>query len=108
VTSLADNLLLLPEYHILGTKVEEHDLHLQVEAPDPVACEGCGVESEFVRFGKRDVAYRDLPIRGKRVTLWVVRRRYTCRMRIPANVTGHSGDRDRFAHSSLAGSGFVS
>ncbi|SEI13704.1 zinc-finger of transposase IS204/IS1001/IS1096/IS1165, partial [Rheinheimera pacifica] len=28
---------------------------------------------------KRDVPYRDLPIHGKRVTLWVVRRRYTCR-----------------------------
>jgi SNF2 family DNA or RNA helicase len=35
---------------------------------------------------------------------------YAARMqvRIPANVTGHSGDRDRFAHPSLAGSGFVS
>ena len=32
-----------------------------------------------MRFGKRDVPYRDLPIHGKRVTLWVVRRRYTCR-----------------------------
>ncbi|RDB42899.1 hypothetical protein DU490_11000 [Halomonas sp. DQ26W] len=29
-------------------------------------------------------------------------------VRIPANVTAHSGDRDRFAHRSLAGSGFVS
>ncbi|MEQ5803420.1 cation diffusion facilitator family transporter [Halomonas sp. H10-9-1] len=29
-------------------------------------------------------------------------------VRIPTNVTGHSGDRDRSAHSSLAGSGFVS
>ena len=38
-----------------------------------------GVQGEFVRFGKRDVPYRDLPIHGKRVTLWVVRRRYTCR-----------------------------
>jgi len=37
------------------------------------------VQGEFVRFGKRDVPYRDLPIHGKRVTLWVVRRRYTCR-----------------------------
>jgi hypothetical protein len=28
-------------------------------------------------------------------------------MRIPANVTGHSGDRDRFAHGLHAGTGFV-
>lgn len=37
------------------------------------------MQGEFVRFGKRDVPYRDLPIHGKRITLWVVRRRYTCR-----------------------------
>ena len=79
MTSLPDNILHLPEYHVLATKMEEHDLHYQVEAPEPLACEECGVESEFVRFGKRDVAYRDLPIHGRRVTLWVVRRRYTCR-----------------------------
>lgn len=52
------------------------------------------MQGEFVRFGKRDVPYRDLPIHGKRVTLWVVRRRYTCRackttFRAPA--TGDGG-----------------
>ena len=31
----------------------------------------------------------------------------TPHMRIPANVTGHSGDRDRFAHGLHAGTGFV-
>jgi hypothetical protein len=31
----------------------------------------------------------------------------TKNMRIPANVTGHSGDRDRFAHGLHAGTGFV-
>lgn len=34
---------------------------------------------EVLAEGKGDVPYRDLPIHGKRVTLWVVRRRYTCR-----------------------------
>jgi len=28
-------------------------------------------------------------------------------VRIPANVTGHSGDRDRFAHGHHTGVGFV-
>ena len=28
-------------------------------------------------------------------------------LRIPANVTGHSGDRDRFAHGHHAGVSFV-
>ena len=35
---------------------------------------------------------------------------YRCHLfllRIPANVTGHSGDRDRFAHGLHAGTGFV-
>lgn len=30
------------------------------------------MQGEFVRFGKCEVAYRDLSIHGKRVTLWVV------------------------------------
>lgn len=96
MNSSPDNILHLPEYRILATKMEEHDLHFQVEAPLPVACEECGTEREFVRFGKRDVAYRDLPIHGKRVTLWVVRRRYTCRAcgktfrpSLPDMVDGH-------------------
>ena len=39
MTSLPDNILHLPEYHVLATKMEEHDLHYQVEAPEPLACE---------------------------------------------------------------------
>ncbi|HSH47974.1 MAG TPA: hypothetical protein VK991_05260, partial [Halomonas sp.] len=47
---LPNNILHLPEYFVLGNKVEEHDLHFQVEAPAPIACEECGVEGELVRF----------------------------------------------------------
>src|SRR5699024_9923136 len=39
----------------------------------------CGVKADLGKLSKRDVAYRDLPIHGKRVTLWVIRRRYRCR-----------------------------
>ena len=105
MTHFSDNILHLPEYHVLGTKVEEHDLHYQIEAPEPLACEECGVENEFVRFGKRDVAYRDLPIHGKRVTLWVVRRRYTCRAcgktfrpTLPEMVDTHRMTRRLYSH----------
>ena len=31
MTSLPDNILQLAEYQVLGTKMEEHDLHYQVE-----------------------------------------------------------------------------
>ncbi len=63
MTELPDNILHLPQYQVLGCKSTDDEMHFQVD----------------VRFGKRDVPYRDLPIHGKRVTLWVVRRRYTCR-----------------------------
>lgn len=79
MTELPDNILHLPQYQVLGCKSTDDEMHFQVDVPDPIACVECGVQGEFVRFGKRDVPYRDLPIHGKRVTLWVVRRRYTCR-----------------------------
>lgn len=73
MTELPDNILHLPQYQVLGCKSTDDEMHFQVDVPDPIACEECGVQGEFVRFGKRDVPYRDLPIHGKRVTLWVVR-----------------------------------
>jgi len=89
MTELPDNILHLPQYQVLGCKSTDDEMHFQVDVPDPIACEECGVQGEFVRFGKRDVPYRDLPIHGKRVTLWVVRRRYTCPPAGPARQ--HSG-----------------
>ncbi|MEQ3622818.1 MAG: ISL3 family transposase [Marinobacter sp.] len=79
MAQMPDNILHLQSYEVLGYDSTDDDMHFQVDAPDPIACEECGVQGDFVRFGKRDVPYRDLPIHGKRVTLWVVRRRYTCR-----------------------------
>ncbi|MBZ9557336.1 ISL3 family transposase [Halomonas coralii] len=74
-----DNILHLPDYQVLNLKDTDDGMHFHVEAPSPSSCEACGVEGEFVRFGKKDAVYRDLPFHGKRVTLWVIRRRYTCR-----------------------------
>lgn len=51
---------------------------------------------------------RDLLFRLNTFTLTVPPLRDRPQVRIPANVTGHSSDRDRSAHRSLAGSGFVS
>jgi hypothetical protein len=58
------NSLSLPGYQLVDSDEQNEDIHFRLEAPTPVACEGCGVQGEFVRFGKRDVPYRDLPIRG--------------------------------------------
>src|SRR5690606_7310560 len=78
-TGLHYHILHLRQYQVPGCRSTDDELQYLVDVPDPIACEECGVQGEFVRFGKRDVPYRDLPIHGKRVTLWVVRRRYTCR-----------------------------
>lgn len=64
MTEMPDNILHLPEYQVLGCKSTDDEMHFQVDAPDPIACEECGVQGEFVRFGKRDVPYRDQPIPG--------------------------------------------
>lgn len=75
MAQMPDNILHLQSYEVLGYDSTDDDMHFQVNAPDPIACVECGVQGDFVRFGKRDVPYRDLPIHGKRVTLWMVRRR---------------------------------
>jgi len=55
MTELPDNILHLPQYQVLGCKSTDDEMHFQVDVPDPIACEECGVQGEFVRFGKRDV-----------------------------------------------------
>jgi hypothetical protein len=54
MTELPDNILHLPQYQVLGCKSTDDEMHFQVDVPDPIACEECGVQGEFVRFGKRD------------------------------------------------------
>ncbi|MBK4385528.1 ISL3 family transposase, partial [Enterobacter hormaechei] len=49
------NSLSLPGYQLVDSDEQNEDIHFRLEAPTPVACEGCGVQGEFVRFGKRDV-----------------------------------------------------
>ena len=55
MTEMPDNILHLPEHQVLGCKSTDDEMHFQVDVPDPIACEECGVQGEFVRFGKRDV-----------------------------------------------------
>ncbi len=75
MTEMPDNILHIPEYQVLGCKSTDDEMHCQVDVPDSIACKEYDVQSGFVRFGKRDVLYRNLPIHGKRVTRWVFRRR---------------------------------
>jgi len=50
MTELPDNILHLPQYQVLGCKSTDDEMHFQVDVPDPIACEECGVQGEFVRF----------------------------------------------------------
>lgn len=64
---------------VLSFQEDDHDYHFQVEYPDPDACHTCGTIGQLVRFGKKQVKYRDVPMHGKRVTLWAVQRRFQCK-----------------------------
>ena len=76
---LPGNLLHPLKLDVVGFKEEDHDYHFRVELPEPKCCQSCGAaEGRVVRFGKDDQAYRDVPIHNKRVTIWMIRRRYKC------------------------------
>lgn len=72
------NLLYPLTFEVTDFQQDEYDYQFHVEAPEPETCEACGTVGQLVRFGKKDQAYRDVPIHGRRVTLWVQRRRYRC------------------------------
>lgn len=55
MSKIPHNILHLPEYQVLGYTSTDDEMHFQVDAPDPIACEECGVQGEHVRYGKRDV-----------------------------------------------------
>lgn len=64
---------------VVGFHEEENEYSFQVEYPDPTVCPNCGVCGEVVRFGKKEMKLRDLPLHGRWVTLWLIRRRHLCR-----------------------------
>lgn len=75
----AAHLLYPLKLQVIDFQENEQEYHFHAEAPDPRYCEACGTVGELVRFGKQDQSYRDVPIHGKRSTIWIVRRRYKCR-----------------------------
>jgi hypothetical protein len=77
---LPDNLLHPLKLDVVGFKEEDHDYHFRVELPEPSCCQSCGYADEKPgKYGKDDQAYRDVPIHGKRCTIWMIRRRYVCK-----------------------------
>lgn len=77
------NLLGLPEYRVIGSPEElEHDFHFQVEIAktNPRICPHCHCTDVVVHgYLKEPVIIKDLPMRGKRVGLYVNPQRFRCR-----------------------------
>ena len=63
---------------VIDFQEDGQEYHFHAEAPEPACCETCGTIGHLVRFGKKDLSFRDVPIHGKRSTIWLVRRRYKC------------------------------
>lgn len=73
------NILNLPAYTVTAIEQNDHDYHIDAVAKEaPSSCPHCH-SGNLVGFGRREQVIRDLPIRGRRVALYVDSRRYRCR-----------------------------
>jgi len=71
------SILVPPAYRVIDTEETEHDFHVTAEIVNPTTrCPHC--QGEVVGFGTRGQKIMDLPVHGKRVGIWVERRRYRC------------------------------
>lgn len=67
--------------HIRPIRVEEadHDYHIRAESTVETArCPHCQSQ-QIIGFGRYEILIRDLPVHGKRVGIYLQRRRYRCR-----------------------------
>jgi len=51
MSKMPDNILHLPEYQVLGYTSTDDEMHFQVDAPDPMAFEECGVQDVVGHLG---------------------------------------------------------
>ncbi len=72
------NALNLPEFKVIGTQENNHDILFTVEAKNPPnCCPECG--SIFIyKHGKTERFVRDLNAFGKRVGINIIGNRYKC------------------------------
>lgn len=67
------NLPSLKVEHVAETATQ-YDLSVTIDTPAPPCC-----FSGMVNNGTKKVMFRDLPIHGKHVGIWVSRQRYKCK-----------------------------
>jgi transposase len=72
------NILDLSYYRVGRVDETEHDYHIHAEtAYTPTSCAHCRSTS-VARWGARDLLFKDLPMHGKRVGIYVRARRLRC------------------------------
>lgn len=73
------NILNLAAYNITGIQENEHDYHIDAETKQPPTCCPHCNSSALVGFGRREHMFRDMPMHGRRVGVYVNIRRMQCR-----------------------------
>jgi len=72
------NLLNLPQYRVRSVDEKAHDYHVYAESANTrVVCPYCRSD-RLTGWGTRDVLFKDLPMHGKRVGIYVRARRLRC------------------------------
>jgi transposase len=72
------NILNLPQYRVLGVEESEHDYHVTAEPLDvTLACPHCE-STHLTSWGTREQVFKDLPMHGKRVGIYIDTKRLRC------------------------------
>lgn len=72
------NILNLPSYRVLKVEESEHDYHVRAEPVQPQSiCRHCGSD-RLIAWGTREQVFKDLPMHGKRVGIYIDTQRYRC------------------------------
>lgn len=72
------NFLLLRSYRVLKVDQSDHDYHVRAEPASPqTACPHCQSE-RLIAWGTREQVFKDIPMHGKRVGIYIDTQRYRC------------------------------
>lgn len=75
---MSTNILNLPQYRVLKVQETEHDYHVFTEIDtEQLGCSHCH-SLKVQRWGAREILFKDLPMHGKRVGMYVHARRMRC------------------------------
>ena len=72
------NILNLPQYRVLRVQETDHDYHVTAEPVDvTAACPHCQSD-RLNSWGTREQVFKDLPMHGKRVGIYIDTKRLRC------------------------------